>query len=260
MSLEIKYTTDGKKVVVLANLNSQEKIVQEVFVSNGIEIPSGENFVVKSLHDAPVVSWKEDTLKKLEIKYEKDKKTYEELIKNVESEYYKRTTELKQKIKYIGSVLKNADEKSFELLSDFLCGNIKYVIIQQYSTIELHPIEEFNMMYENSIRLFSIFGKDDGTFQYRVGQYSDSSGGSYEIHLFKTQEEALVKLQDLLNTCTISESCIKTANKWGLKISKEKLDEYRKKEISYLEKNILSNQNSIATYEAKIKEINDKYN
>ena len=44
----IKYTTDGKKVVVIGNLNSQEKIVQEVFIINDAEIPSGENFVVTS--------------------------------------------------------------------------------------------------------------------------------------------------------------------------------------------------------------------
>ncbi len=41
-------------------------IVQEIFISNGNEIPSGENFVVKSLHDAPAVSWKENDLKKLD--------------------------------------------------------------------------------------------------------------------------------------------------------------------------------------------------
>ncbi len=44
MEQKIKYTTDGKKVVVLGNLNSQEKIVQEVFVVDGSEIPSGEDY------------------------------------------------------------------------------------------------------------------------------------------------------------------------------------------------------------------------
>lgn len=61
----IKYTTDGKKVKVLGNLNSQEKIVQEIFIVNESEIPSGEHFVVKTLHDAPAVSWKEKNLKRV---------------------------------------------------------------------------------------------------------------------------------------------------------------------------------------------------
>lgn len=46
---EIKYTTCGKKVVVIGDLNQTEKIVQEIFVTNdGAEIPSGERFVVKA--------------------------------------------------------------------------------------------------------------------------------------------------------------------------------------------------------------------
>ena len=55
MKQEIKYTDDGRKVVVLGALNKQEKIVQEIFVIGEQEIPSGENFVVKSLHDAPAI-------------------------------------------------------------------------------------------------------------------------------------------------------------------------------------------------------------
>ena len=77
MNTEYKYTTDGKKVIVVGNLNSQEKIVQEIFIVNGNEIPSGENFVAKSLHDAPAVSWKETELQKLESRYEKDKKEWD---------------------------------------------------------------------------------------------------------------------------------------------------------------------------------------
>lgn len=48
---EIKYTTCGKKVVVIGDLNQTEKIVQEIFVTNdGAEIPSGERFVYESLY------------------------------------------------------------------------------------------------------------------------------------------------------------------------------------------------------------------
>ena len=61
----IKYTTDGKKVVVIGDLNQTEKIVQEIFVTeDGAEIPSGERFVVKSLLDEPAKSWQEVGLSK----------------------------------------------------------------------------------------------------------------------------------------------------------------------------------------------------
>lgn len=59
----IKYTTDGRKVVIIGDLNQTEKIVQEIFVTeDGAEIPSGERFVVKSLLDTPAKSWKEKRL------------------------------------------------------------------------------------------------------------------------------------------------------------------------------------------------------
>lgn len=39
---DIKYTGDGKKVLVVGKLNAIQTIVQEIFVSAGQEIPSGE--------------------------------------------------------------------------------------------------------------------------------------------------------------------------------------------------------------------------
>lgn len=42
---QIKYTSDGKKVIAVGKLNAQEAIVQEIFVSGGNEFPSGEIFV-----------------------------------------------------------------------------------------------------------------------------------------------------------------------------------------------------------------------
>ncbi len=53
-----KFLTDGRKVAVLGKLNNAEYIVQEIFVTPaGEEIPSGENFTAKSLHDAPIESY-----------------------------------------------------------------------------------------------------------------------------------------------------------------------------------------------------------
>jgi len=55
-----KYLSDGRKVIVIGDLNDSEKIVQEIFVTEGgAEIPSGKNFTATNLHDTPVLSWKE---------------------------------------------------------------------------------------------------------------------------------------------------------------------------------------------------------
>lgn len=66
--MEKKYLSDGRKVVIVGKLNNQETIVQEIFVTNnGSEIPSGENFVVKSLHDEPIMSYQKKKEKELEL-------------------------------------------------------------------------------------------------------------------------------------------------------------------------------------------------
>jgi len=59
----IKYTASGNKVIVVGKLNNQETIVQKIFVSEGNEIPAGENFIVKTLLDAPAETWKEKKMK-----------------------------------------------------------------------------------------------------------------------------------------------------------------------------------------------------
>lgn len=97
---ELKFTSDGKKVVVIGSLNSQEKIVQEIFVVDGSEIPSGEHFVVKSLHDAPVISWKEQELKKLNDRYDSDKRKFESEIESLTRRHKQFSQELREKIEY----------------------------------------------------------------------------------------------------------------------------------------------------------------
>ena len=157
MAREIKFTTDGKKVVVIGSLNSQEKIVQEIFIVDGSEIPSGEHFVVKSLHDAPAVSWKENDLKKLEERYEKERKQYNDEIDKNYKAYKAKTSELRAKMAYIGAALKNANEKSFETLVDFITGETEWIVVNHYD-VQLLPINEFHQMYEDKLRLISLFG------------------------------------------------------------------------------------------------------
>ncbi|HEI9857545.1 TPA: hypothetical protein SLO96_000850 [Proteus mirabilis] len=64
--METKFLSDGRKVAVLGKLNTTESIVQEIFVTDsGVEIPSGENFTTKSLHDEPEKATKKESLKGL---------------------------------------------------------------------------------------------------------------------------------------------------------------------------------------------------
>jgi len=255
MKSQIKFTNDGKKVVVVGSLNSQETIVQEIFIINGNEIPSGENFVVKSLHDSPAISWKEKSLKELEERYEKDRSKYQDLIDADYKNYRQKSEELKLKISYLGGALKNANEESFNLLTDFICGNITHIVKIQYSRPELIEFSEFRMLYEGKLRLFSIFGKDDGSFTYAVGQYYDFSGGSEIFHPFKSYESAFKFFKDYLQSLPISKEIVEIAQKYDIELCAKKVSVYKESQIKIFNNNIEAAENNIKKYRDEIEKI-----
>ena len=64
-----KFLTDGRKVRVIGKLNNNESIVQEIYIDEGgSEIPSGDNFTAKNLHDAPVETYTDREIKKKKAK------------------------------------------------------------------------------------------------------------------------------------------------------------------------------------------------
>ena len=205
---DIKYTDDGKKVLVVGKLNAQQTIVQEIFVSAGQEIPSGENFVVKSLHDAPAESWKEKNLRELEARYEKDRKNLDRQIEDQE----KRLAMVRDKAKAHADVLlsfvKNSDEGQIETLKLFMAGQITHLFVAGYSP-EIISWADGNKAYDldswhgrtklEGIKLVSLMGKSDGDLAYRLHEYRDGSGSSKQIHPATSYEGALAMAQAKLD-------------------------------------------------------------
>ena len=93
--MDYKYLSDGRKVVVIGNLNNKETIVQEIFISkSGDEIPGGERFVVKSLHDEPVMSYKDKQAIESE-KREQESKRRVDVLQRAESQLIDKLKALK---------------------------------------------------------------------------------------------------------------------------------------------------------------------
>jgi hypothetical protein len=198
--MSYKYLSNGKKVAVIGKLNNQETIVQEIFVDDkGNEIPSGENFVVKSLHDTPVMSWEE-----------KNKKSIEESIKNLKLEqekYEKKIREKRQRLEAVSDMVRSSEkmikslpEQELKLFSMFITGTIRYLVIDKYNYIT-KPVEmEENIIsWDNyygdrkydGIKLLSVLGKSNGNLEYRINQYSDGSGSSEKVHPFSNYSDAV---------------------------------------------------------------------
>jgi len=251
--MEFKFTNDGKKVVVIGNLNAQQKIVQEVFVVNGNEIPSGENFVVTSLHDAPAVSWKETETKRIEAFYEKTKKEYDTELDRLKKRFQEQKSLLVNMSTYAQKLSKSFSDKSLLTYVAFVTGKIKFVVINRYSRVEIRPFDsEFNsedtwdIWNSRELKLFSFFGRDDGSLQLRVNQYYDGSGTWIDVWPFETYEEALQKATELiLATEKYGTDTITSAKKYGIKLDPVKVSAFKQQQID-------SVQNSINQYQGYI--------
>lgn len=202
--MDTKYLSDGRKVVVVGQINNQETIVQEIFVTkSGDEVPSGERFVVRSLHNEPVISYIEKKkndinakIKECEARLEKAKRANREAQEKLKGmqELVKQAMLFKDKIDFSG----------FDRLLKFISGSIEWIVIDSSA---IRPPERFHdeiIKFQNNygerrfdaLKLLSVFGTSDGNIQYNIHQYSDGSGGRYEAHPFESYEEAIEHIKN----------------------------------------------------------------
>jgi len=271
---ELKYTIDGKKVVVIGELNQTEKIVQEIFVTeSGDEIPQGERFVVKSLLDEPAKSWKETNLEKLEAQYDKDKKEWDDKIERVIREKSLVYSSLSERVKWLRAIAKEPREAEFKkiinTIADFFTDCEKWIVVKNYSNWELEKFNEDGVnelleRYErgygrvrfDSMRLLSLFGKADGNLIYRINDYSDGSGSDKDVVFFKSKEEALIFIQsEFDNVKEYSESYLETAKKFDLKLDAIKLNTYQEKQKESINKQIQETENKLGQLKENLSKI-----
>lgn len=253
----IKYTKDGKKVVVIGDLNQTDKIVQEIFVTkDGDEIPQGERFVERNLLDEPAKSWKEINIEKLESNYERDKKEWDNKIERLNNERRLAYDSLSARVKWLRNMAKEPRVEELKMvinqIADFLDGSDKWVFVSNYSDWRLEKFNEESTnelldYYENGygrkhfdeMRLLSLYGKSDGSLVYRINTYSDGSGSDKDVEFFKTREAGLTFMQNKLNAIKeYSDTNIKIAKDFNLILDEEKLTQFYKKKQEYLIKQI----------------------
>ena len=247
---EYKFTKDGRKVVVRGKLNSEEFIVQEIFVSDGQEVPGGENFTAKGLLDKPSVSWKEKNLAEIESSYDRRKQDLEEARKRLD-------IQIKKTSKLAGAFSKlseNFDVEALERLSDFVQGRITHYAFPNYHPEIREVIDSKNFQQDHSLRgteiealkLITLFGKTDGDLEFRINRWSDGSGMDTQMIPCRSREEALKVMQRELDAASerYLSGEIKGFNldEWskiqGLVIPSEVLNKRKLEKIAGLEKEI----------------------
>jgi hypothetical protein len=256
---ETKFTSDGKKVVIVGKLNAQETIVQEIFIqSNGAEIPSGENFVVKSLHDAPVISWKEKRVKEIEAEYDNSQKERGKLEGEMNLYRERHHVELKKiraHMQYAAAALKNVSESSFEMIVTFLEGGYTHVVEYDYYGPKIVSMSEFHELCDDKLQLIGLFGKDDGTLRFARHEYSDGSGRKIDFTPCKSMNEALETAKNMVLAMKIGDYKIAKAAEFGIELGANEIGEYKKERLEIFSKSIQKAKDEIAKLEARRKEI-----
>lgn len=126
--MEYKFLSDGRKVAVVGKINQTEYIVQEIFVTDsGDEIPSGEKFTAKSLHDKPVESYADRRKRELENTIS----NYENRLSALSKEVHKYTETKKANAEHCKLVLGNIESLpsfDWDRFARILAGDVKYVV------------------------------------------------------------------------------------------------------------------------------------
>jgi len=201
--MDIKYTKDGKKVVVIGKLNSQEMIVQEVFVTaDGAEVPSGEHFLVKALHDEPLKSYREIQLEKLEDSFSRRKGFLSREMVQLERSLKTARAFTSNSIHVSKLLNEHIGNEVVKTFLDFLEGNITHVLVCSYHPV-IMTLEECltgnSEHNRDSLKLLTLFGENKG-FEWRLSEYSDGSGGYSEMIPCRSHDDAINKLERMIIT------------------------------------------------------------
>jgi hypothetical protein len=269
---KIKYTTDGKKVIVIDNLNQSEKIVQEIFVTqDGAEIPAGEHFIVKSLLDQPAKSWKERQLEDFEKSYSEKSDYWNKKLNDLDKEKQLCYSRLQNQIKWLKGIMKQPLEEQVKDIINtvtlFLQKKQKWVFhkgwnwnIYNWNDKEAQQLFEDIDYSRSEMRLVTLFGKSNGNLEWKINTFSDGSGTNRDIVAFYAdKKDALDAAQAFINEQTsYTEHDITTAKKFGLKLNESILKKQNEDLLKSYQSDIEAYKKKIADTEKQIKNLETK--
>jgi hypothetical protein len=269
--MDCKYLNDGRKVSVVGKLNTQETIVQEIFVTkDGSEIPSGENFVVKSLHDEPVESYAAREAASIKRDLEKLKQEAKDAERKRRA-CFQELEAMQEIVKQAKKFVKLLPESELDVFSKFMTGTVEYLVSANDIRKPMKMIDRM-IYWENkwgerrfrSIKLCSVFGQSNGKLEYRIHQYSDGSGGTGSVVIpFSSLKDAIMhvkgvaikRIEEYFLDPKDFDKCIEM----GIEFSEEHLDKYNAqvnsrtlKQIKELEKDIEGRKNTLMELREKV--------
>ena len=258
----IKYTKDGKKVVVIGKLNATQYIVQEIFIVDGGEVPSGEQFIETTLLDKPAETWKQREENRLQERVNKLKADIENCEKRLSIVTRKET--VVKWINYVTEKYEDIDLSQLHQLFMFMSGQISHVIAEDCGDYTILCLADaiadtdswHHTISVDGLKLVTLFGctenytrgKDDRSFRldWRINQYRDGSGFWRKIYPCASLDAAIVLLDSLIGEKPATEKLIELKAKYNLSHpSQEKIVEYYQKIVASKEARIQDKKNEI---------------
>ncbi|HII4519569.1 TPA: hypothetical protein ACY4UA_001005 [Yersinia enterocolitica] len=255
--METKFLSDGRKVVIVGQLNNQETIVQEVFVTAaGDELPGGERFVVKSLHDVPVESYLSKEKARQEAALAKAKAAIESVNREI-SDTRNKLSLYRDMLKQVKAFTDNIEEQDLSHFVNVMTGQLNYAVQADYRIPKIEKFSEYMSVIDNSygnksyqgLKVMSVLGNSDGRIDLRVNRWGDGSGSYSDVTFFKTYEEAREFVKSsalkLLEIGSLSVEELQHLKKIGVEFNQDEMMKIRSRLESSCEKHL---ENLTATF------------
>lgn len=264
---DIKYTKDGRKVKVISQVNKTQFVCQEIFVKDGIEFASGDNFVEEGLLDAAVESWKEKKIRELEESFELKQAKLKTSINAINKEISSKIPLLKQFSKGIDEMFKKSGidgvgRKMIEILDP----TYEYVVVGiDSSSPRMYNKEDFitkHLNYEGKLKLVTLFGRTSGDLKWKVNSYPDGSGSfSTDVRFFKSEEDAKEAISMEINSKEVLYiRHVLAAKELGIQLDAEKikplivqLEDKKAKQLARIHEQFATTDEQIADLKSLLK-------
>lgn len=259
-----KFTADGKKVAIIGALNAKETIVQEIFVTDGTEFPTGEHFVVKTLLDAPAETYKAKEERRI-LEDIKKHESERDRLKAELSGYRFKASAAVAKIKWIEHITEDEIREVFDNLKSILSGEYTHVVLPNYD-VEImewdHKLfavqDDYRRGMFESLKMLSLYGEWNGRLKlsWRVSDYRDGSGGSKTFIPCRSLQEAIEASKVIIDGKPhLSDSDFNFCVKYGIAVDEVKNAARIVGKSNYIQGQITDQKNRLAKLEADLKAI-----
>jgi predicted RNase H-like nuclease (RuvC/YqgF family) len=260
-----KYLLSGVKVFINRVLD-QGFLVQDVFETGddgvyeiGEEIVADPIYYVEQVYDHAPTQKLDDCVKGFEKRIVELRKELFDLDENVLNAKKAEENRLKKYEQF----------KALKHLDNFIDGKIQFLVVINYSHVDILPIKDFygSNYNDRGLKLVTLFGNSIGKLEWGINQYKDGSGSYTTIVPCLCYQEALECVQKQIDEWAGKENrvseAIETTKKYKLKISNSvvvneysRMIEINKNEIDEKNKYISNIDKEIAELQCEINKLN----